>query len=151
MSDKKVEIKKTEDIQKEPIKFKGRFIFAIGRRKTAVAQVRIYKNGSGVIIVNNQKVDQYFPSKELFSIVFQCLKLTGLTDDLDVSVITAGGGKKAQAEATRHGMARALEILNKDLRPSLKAKNWLTRDSRKKERKKPGLKKARRAPQWSKR
>lgn len=151
MTDKLTEIKKTEDNSQSLSKFKGKFIYTVGRRKTAIAQVRVYQNGNGLIIVNNQKIEEYFPSEELFSIVFQPLKLVGLVKDLDISIIAKGGGKKAQAEAICHGLARALEKLNKELRPSLKTKGWLTRDARKKERKKPGLKKARRAPQWNKR
>ncbi|MFH1233182.1 MAG: 30S ribosomal protein S9 [Patescibacteria group bacterium] len=151
MTDKSTGIKKIEDDSHDSSKFKGKFIYTIGRRKTAVAQVRVYENGKGLIIVNNQKIEEYFPSEELFSVVFQPLKLTGLSKDLNISVITKGGGKKAQAIAIRHGLARALEKINNKLRPSLKTKGWLTRDARKKERKKPGLKKARRAPQWSKR
>ncbi|MBI4812134.1 30S ribosomal protein S9 [Candidatus Falkowbacteria bacterium] len=141
-----MESKKTE----EPVKFKRRFMVAIGRRKTAIAQVRLYKNGSGVIVVNNQKVSQYF-TPDLAIIVVQPLKLTGHLKNLDFSILVRGGGKKAQAEAAKHGISRTLVEHNKELRPSLKAKNLLTRDARKKERKKPGLKKARKAPQWAKR
>jgi small subunit ribosomal protein S9 len=79
------------------------------------------------------------------------LKATSHLKDLDVSIVAKGSGKNGQAEAVRHGIARALCEYDKELRPVLKAKGWLTRDDRKKERKKPGLKKARRAPQWSKR
>lgn len=151
MTDKLVKIKKTKEIDQNIPKVIDEFIYTVGRRKTATAQVRVYKNGDGSIIVNNQKMEEYFPGEELFSIVLQPLKLTGLAKDLKISVITKGGGKKAQATAIRHGLARALEKINTELRPSLKSKGWLTRDARKKERKKPGLKKARRAPQWGKR
>jgi small subunit ribosomal protein S9 len=135
----------------EPIKFKGKFVNATGRRKTATAQVRLYKNGKGIIIINKQKFNQYFSTAILKTIVSQPLKLTGNLKDLDFSILVKGGGKKAQAEAVRHGIARSLIEFDKKFKPPLKAKGWLTRDSRKKERKKPGLKKARRAPQWSKR
>jgi len=84
-------------------------------------------------------------------VVTQPLKLIGRLKDFDFSILVKGGGKRAQAEATRHAIARALVIFNKETRPVLKAKGFLTRDARKTERKKPGLKKARRAPQWSKR
>ncbi len=151
MTDKLAETKKVEDNNQDPLKFKGEFIYAVGKRKTAIAQIRVYKNGNGLIVVNNQKIEKYFPSEKLSLVVSQPLKLTGLAKDLNISIITKGGGKKAQTEAIRHGLARALEKLNKELRPSLRAKGWLTRDARKKERKKPGLKKARRAPQWNKR
>ncbi|MCK4554753.1 30S ribosomal protein S9, partial [Candidatus Parcubacteria bacterium] len=119
--------------------------------KTAVAQVRLYQNGKGIIMINQQKVNQYFLVVLLRNIVNQPLKLTGHLRDLNISILVRGGGKKAQAEAVRHGIVRALVKFDKELKPSLKAKGWLTRDARKKERKKPGLKKARRAPQWSKR
>ncbi|MEK7558205.1 MAG: 30S ribosomal protein S9 [Patescibacteria group bacterium] len=151
MTDKQIKIKKVEDNPQDVLKFEGEFIYTVGRRKTAIAQVRVYKDGNGLMTINNQKLEEYFPEEELYSVVLQPLKLTGLIKDLNVSVITTGGGKKAQTVAIRHGLARALEKLNEELRPALKAKDWLTRDARKKERKKPGLKKARRAPQWGKR
>ena len=138
---------KTEEL----IKFKGKFISAIGRRKTAAAQVRLYKDGAGIIMINQQKMSQYLPSNDLRNIVNQPLKLTGHQKDLDLSILVKGSGKKSQSEAMRHGITRVLLALDKELKPVLKAKGWLTRDSRKKERKKPGLKKARRAPQWAKR
>lgn len=148
MQDKK--IPKKEKVDELP-KFKGKFIPALGKRKTAVAQVRLYQNGKGIIMINQQKVNQYFFVVLLRNIVNQPLKLTGHLRDLNISILVRGGGKKAQAEAVRHGIVRALVKFDKELRPSLKAKGWMTRDARKKERKKPGLKKARRAPQWSKR
>ncbi len=132
-------------------KLKGKFIYSVGKRKTSVAQIRLYKNGSGLILINNKKMIEYFPEEELRTVATQPLKLTGHLKDLNISLNLRGGGKISQAHAARHGLARALEIMEKNLRPSLKAKGWLTRDARKKERKKPGLKKARRAPQWSKR
>ena len=136
--------------EKKEIKFKGKFVSAIGRRKTAAAQVRLYKNGKGVIIVNEKRLNQFF-SQDKVIIANQPLKLTGHLRDLDFSILVKGGGKKGQAEAIRHGLTRVLVIFDEELKPQLKAKGWITRDSRKKERKKPGLKKARRAPQWSKR
>ena len=138
-------------IIEEPVKFSGKFISALGKRKTAVAQIRLYKNGKGVIIINQQKISQYFPVSLFRTIISQPLKLTGHLRDLNFSILVKGGGKKAQAEAIRHGIARALIQFDKELKSSIKTKGWLTRDARKKERKKPGLKKARRAPQWSKR
>ena len=148
MQDKKtIKEQKTE----EPIKFKGKFIPALGKRKTAAAQVRLYKNGKGVIVINQQKINQYFSVVLLRNIVNQPLKLTGHLRDLNISILVRGGGKKAQAEAVRHGIVRGLIKFDKELKPSFKSKGWMTRDARKKERKKPGLKKARRAPQWSKR
>lgn len=134
----------------EPMKFKGHFISATGKRKTATAQVRLYKKGTGVIVVNDMKVGKYFPAN-LVALVNQILKLTGHQRDLDFSIRVAGSGKKTQANAILLGIARALVEMDIELRPAIKAKRWLTRDARKKERKKPGLKKARRAPQWAKR
>lgn len=133
------------------IKLKGKYISAVGKRKTATARIRVFKNGEGVFMVNKFTAVQYFKEDELFSIINQPLKMAGLTKDFNISAFVSGGGKKAQAEAVRHGIARALLEFNPELRPSLKAKGWITRDARKKERKKPGLKKARRAPQWAKR
>jgi len=140
---------KTEAV--EPMKLKGKYIGAIGRRKTATAQVRLYQGGNGSVMVNGMKSNLYFKEEELFSIINQPMKLTGLAKDFNLTIIVSGGGRKSQAEAVRHGLTRALLEFNPELRPSLKAKGWLERDARKKERKKPGLKKARRAPQWAKR
>lgn len=135
----------------EVIKFKGKFTSAIGRRKTSTARVRLYKGDDGLIIVNGMAANKYFAEEELFSIINQPLKLSGLVKDFNISINIAGGGKKGQAEAVRHGIARALLEINPELRASFKVKGWIMRDARKKERKKPGLKKARRAPQWAKR
>jgi small subunit ribosomal protein S9 len=134
----------------EPVKLKGKYSEAIGRRKSAIARVRLYKNGEGIIIVNQKKIEEYF-NPTLSGIATQSLRLTGHQKDLNFSIQVAGGGAKGQAGAVRHGIARTLVELEKDLRPTLKTKSLLTRDARVKERKKPGLKKARRAPQWAKR
>jgi len=143
---KKREIAKSE----EPIKFKGRYISAVGKRKSAVARVRLYRKGSGAIIINGERINQYF-SLDKITLIKQPLKLSGYLRDLNFSVFIKGGGQKGRAEAVRHGLARALVAFDEGLKPSFKTKDWLTRDARRKERKKPGLKKARRAPQWSKR
>ena len=134
----------------ENVKFKGRFLEAIGRRKTSVAIVRLYKKGSGSIIVNGKKISDYFPADKV-AIVMIPLKLTSTARDVDLSIKTQGGGMTGQAEATRHGITRVLIKLDENYKIVLKTVDLLTRDARKKERKKPGLKKARRAPQWSKR
>ncbi|MBI2459264.1 MAG: 30S ribosomal protein S9 [Parcubacteria group bacterium] len=145
MADEKKKLTKAE-----PAKFKGRFTKAIGRRKTATARVRLYQ-GDGLIMINGTEAGKYFTEEELLAIINQPLKSAGLLKDFNLSINIAGGGKKGQAEAVRHGIARALLLINPELRASFKVKGWITRDARKKERKKPGLKKARRAPQWAKR
>lgn len=142
--------KKTEDKSEEAVKFKGKFIQAIGKRKSASATVRLYKTGSGNIVVNGKKISEYLTADQAV-LATSPLKLTGLGKDFDFSVVTAGGGKSGQADAIKLGISRTLFIFNNDLKPALKAKDLMTRDSRVKERKKPGLKRARRAPQWSKR
>lgn len=143
----KTEVKKTTE---EAHKFKGKFIETVGKRKSAIAQVRLFKAGDGVIIVNQKTLEGYL-EEGLVSIANASLKLTSHQKDLDFSIIVKGGGKKGQAEAIRHGISRALLLLEAELRPVLKVKGYLTRDARVKERKKPGLKKARKAPQWAKR
>ena len=129
----------------------GSFIAAVGRRKTSIARVRLIKNGKGTITVNGKPFDQYFTVYELRSMVTSPLDIAGQLNAVDVSVKVQGGGIHGQAEAIRHGISRALIVLNPTFRRSLKKLGYLTRDARKKERKKFGLKKARRAPQWSKR
>lgn len=140
----KAKVKEVKDIV-----FKGRYTYAVGRRKTSVAQVRLYK-GKGNFVVNGKTFIDYF-TENTANICTQSLEMAGLMSETDLSIVVNGGGKKAQAEATRHGVSRALLILNEELKPALRAKGWLTRDARSKERKKPGLKRARKAPQWSKR
>lgn len=130
-------------------KLKGKYISVVGKRKTATAQIRLYKNGTGIFLINNSEKEYFIP--DLLNIVKQPLKLTSHLSDVNISINVNGGGKKNQAEAARHGIAKALLEIDENLRPVLKSKNWLTRDARKKERKKPGLKKARKAPQWAKR
>jgi small subunit ribosomal protein S9 len=147
MTNTKEEIQKSKD---EPVKLKGKYFSAIGRRKTASARVRIYKKGSGAIIVNDQKADDYF-TPDGMKLVRTPLKLAGNLSEYTVSAIASGGGKVGQAEAIRLGITRALVEMDAELKPAMKAKGLMTRDDRRKERKKPGLKKARRAPQWSKR
>jgi len=151
MTDTEKKLTKAESASLEPVKFKGKFISALGRRKTSIAQVRLYKGSQGLIIINGATGRKYFKEEELFSIINQPLKSAGLTKDFNISVNIGGGGKKGQAEAVRHGIARALLEINPNLRALFKVKGWITRDARKKERKKPGLKKSRRAPQWAKR
>jgi small subunit ribosomal protein S9 len=121
-----------------------------GRRKTSVARVRLVAGG-GNIIVNGQPLEDYFPTLVQQTIVKQPLVATKTTDKYDVIVKVEGGGMSGQAGAVRHGIARALLKTDESLRPTLRKYGFLTRDPRMKERKKYGLKKARRAPQFSKR
>ena len=129
----------------------GSFIPAIGRRKTSIARVRLIKNGKGVITVNGKIYTDYFGTYDLRDEIISPLKITGQDNAVDISVKVQGGGTRGQAEAVRHGISRALIVLNPTFRKTLKKLGYLTRDSRKRERKKFGLKSARRAPQWSKR
>lgn len=129
----------------------GSYLYAIGRRKTAIAKVRVIKNGKGTMTVNGRPAEQYFTTYELRGIIAAPLKIAGQETALDVSANVLGGGIRGQAEAVRLGISRALIELNPTFRKTLKKLGYLTRDPRAKERKKPGLKKARRAPQWSKR
>jgi small subunit ribosomal protein S9 len=128
----------------------GKYVKAIGRRKTAAAQVRVYLSGKGEMSINGKTVEKYF-DEDRAAIAVQPLKLTNTGKDWDISVLVKGSGVNSQAEAVRHGLARVLILIDPELDGAIRAKGWLTRDSRKVERKKPGLKKARRAPQWSKR
>ena len=123
---------------------------AVGRRKSASARVRIDK-GAGKIVINGKPLNEYLPYFEMHDTVIAPLKAVGKEKDLDISVRIVGGGKKGQSVAIQHGIARALLLWNEDFKKTLKTLGLLTRDPRVKERKKPGLKKARRAPQWSKR
>jgi small subunit ribosomal protein S9 len=126
-------------------------IRAVGRRKSAVARLRLNVKGEGRITVNGKDYRQYFPYWLWQETVAAPLPLVGLAGAADVSASVAGGGLPAQADAVRLALARALVSHNPDWRPTLRKMGWLTRDPREKERKKPGLKRARRAPQWQKR
>ncbi|MEI6477892.1 MAG: 30S ribosomal protein S9 [bacterium] len=124
---------------------KNSYVAAVGRRKSAVAQVRLISKGSGKIVINEKPFTGEEPA------YVAPLKLVGKFGDLDLSVHVAGGGIHGQADAIQHGIARALLKIDEEFRTTLKKAGFLTRDPREKERKKPGLKSARRAPQWSKR
>jgi small subunit ribosomal protein S9 len=121
-----------------------------GRRKSSIARVRLVE-GTGVITINDKSIDEYFGLETLKVIVKQPLAVTNTLSKYDVICKVIGGGYTGQAGAIRHGIARALNEANNEFRPSLKSNGFLTRDPRMKERKKYGLKKARRAPQFSKR
>ena len=131
--------------------FEGKpYFYGTGRRKSSVARVRVYQ-GTGKITINDRDIDDYFGLETLKVIVRQPLALTDNADKFDIVCRVAGGGVTGQAGAIRHGIARALLQANAEFRPELKKAGFLTRDPRMKERKKYGLKGARRAPQFSKR
>jgi small subunit ribosomal protein S9 len=125
-------------------------IFATGRRKTAVARV-ILKPGTGTIVVNDRAFEEYFPSLDLQNVVLAPLQLTDTSKRFDVTINTHGGGPNGQVGAARLGISRALCVLDKEMRPKLKAAGFLTRDPRMKERKKSGRPGARKRFQFSKR
>jgi small subunit ribosomal protein S9 len=128
-----------------------RYIEAIGRRKTASARVRITEADKETFVVNDKAIHEYFDTPSLVNTAHAALTHAGLTQKFSVSVKVLGGGIAGQADAVSHGLARALVIWDEELKKQLKKEGLLKRDSRKKERKKFGLKKARKAPTWSKR
>ena len=130
---------------------KKKYFYGTGRRKSSVARVRVYENGTGAITINGRDINDYFGLDTLKLIVNQPLVTTAMVGKVDIVVTVAGGGVSGQAGAIRHGISRALLTINPEFRATLKAAGFLTRDPRMKERKKYGLKAARRAPQFSKR
>ena len=130
---------------------KRQYHYGTGRRKASVARVRVYENGTGSITINGRDIDDYFGLETLKLIVRQPLNTTDTIGKVDIICTVAGGGVTGQAGAIRHGVARALLGVNPEYRAVLKTAGFLTRDPRMKERKKYGLKAARRAPQFSKR
>ncbi len=143
-------LKEEEEIVK-PVAKSEHYFEAIGRRKTAIARVRLFTVGEKTILINKNPLASYFPSFELQKIVLSPLEITKHLDQFRISVLVKGGGKVSQAEAIRHGLSRALVLFNPTFRKRLKKAGFLKRDPRMKERKKFGLKRARRAPQWQKR
>lgn len=129
---------------------KTQYYYGTGRRKSSVARVRVYP-GSGKVTINSRDIDDYFGLETLKLLVRQPLVITENAEKFDIVCTVAGGGVTGQAGAIRHGLSRALLVYNQELRPVLKKAGFLTRDPRMKERKKYGLKAARRAPQFSKR
>ena len=127
------------------------YLYGTGRRKSSVARVRLYPNGTGSITINGRDIDDYFGLDTLKLVTRQPLVLTNTVDKVDVVATVSGGGVSGQAGALRHGISRALLLAGEEYRPLLKKAGFLTRDPRMKERKKYGLKAARRAPQFSKR
>ena len=130
---------------------KKKYFYGTGRRKSSVARVRVYENGTGSIIINGRDIEEYFGLETLKMVVRQPLNTSGVVGKVDIVATVTGGGVSGQAGALRHGISRALVVLNPENRPALKAAGFMTRDPRMKERKKYGLKAARRAPQFSKR
>jgi small subunit ribosomal protein S9 len=127
------------------------YYYGTGRRKTAVARVRIYPNGDGRMMVNGRTAEQYFGREVLTTLARSPLRLLELGSRFNVKVKVVGGGVSGQAGAVRHGVARALVRADEGFRPTLRKAGFLTRDPRRKERKKYGLKRARKAPQYTKR
>jgi small subunit ribosomal protein S9 len=142
-----VEVKK---VATEKVVPHGRYIFATGRRKTSVANVRLFE-GKGEHVVNKKSLATYFSHKILQEESLQPFNVTGLGGQYYFLVNVKGGGPHSQAGAIRHGISKALSTLGEEVRKVLKKNGLLTRDPREKERKKPGLRRARRAPQWAKR
>ena len=130
---------------------KNPYMYGTGRRKSSVARVRVYPNGSGNITINGRDIEEYFGLETLKMVVRQPLNETNTLGKVDIVATVTGGGVSGQAGALRHGISRALLLVNPEFRPVLKKAGFLTRDPRMKERKKYGLKAARRAPQFSKR
>ena len=132
-------------------KSKKPYHYGTGRRKSSVARVHLFPNGTGAITINGRDIDDYFGLDTLKMVVRQPLVTTDTMGKVDIVATVVGGGVTGQAGAIRHGVSRALLQMNEEYRPALKAAGFLTRDPRMKERKKYGLKAARRAPQFSKR
>lgn len=129
---------------------KDHYYYGLGRRKEAVATARLYKGG-GELLVDEKPAKDYFNNDALIQLLEQPISLAGQEKKLRVSLRVSGGGKRGQADAARLAIARALNVMSEDLHTTLKKAGYLTRDPREKERKKPGLKRARKAPQFSKR
>jgi len=127
------------------------YLYGTGRRKSSVARVHLFPGGTGAITINGRDIDEYFGLETLKYIVRQPLTLTETAGKVDINATVKGGGVTGQAGAIRHGVSRALLLVDENYRPALKDAGFLTRDPRMKERKKYGLKAARRAPQFSKR
>ncbi len=133
------------------VKEKEKYYKAVGRRKTSTCVVRLQEKKKGEFLINERKLSEYFPSFDLQETVMEPLSFLDYKDKFFVSVKVRGGGVRSQAEAIRHGISRALVNFDDNLKKRLKSTRFLTRDPRMRERKKPGLRRARRSPQWRKR
>ncbi len=130
---------------------KDRYFEAVGRRKTSVARIRLHVSGDKDVVVNDKPYNEYFPTKDLQETCIAPLKKMKYMDKFRAEIKVSGGGVNSQAEAVRHGISRALMLFNPEFKKRLRRAGFLTRDPRQRERKKFGLKRARRAPQWKKR
>lgn len=154
MATKKTSAKKETIKEEKTSAFSGKYAYAVGRRKESVAQVRIYEQkqeGEYPIEINGRDWKNYFPTLSFQNVFLTPLRVLGLTGKFAISIHVKGGGQRGQVEASQLGVARALAKFNEELKKPLRDNKLLTRDARAVERKKPGLKKARRAPQWAKR
>ncbi len=143
-------VAETPVIAVKPHLSKDKYIFSTGRRKTSIANVRLF-SGEGESVVNKKPLKDYFGYSFYREEALKPFQLTGLASDFHFTANVSGGGPHSQAQALRHGISMALAGLSDDIRKVLKKNGFLTRDPREKERKKPGLKRARRSPQWAKR
>ncbi len=152
---KVVKVEKTEKVEKAVKKaVNGVYFYAVGRRKTSVAQVRLFEDEKATdadLLINGKKLKEYFPTISLQNNFLAPLKAVGMHGKFRMTVLVRGGGVTGQVEATRLGISRALVVFNNELKKTLKDLGFMTRDAREVERKKPGLKGARKAPQWAKR
>jgi small subunit ribosomal protein S9 len=146
-------LKNDKDIIKEETSEKSRYFYAVGKRKTSIAQVKVYPSDKNLseITINGRKLEEYFTISRLRDMIKAVPVMAGQDKKFYVSIKVVGGGINSQAEAIRLGISRAMVKFDGELKKSFRNLGFLTRDARKVERKKPGLKKARRAPQWAKR
>lgn len=128
-----------------------KYIEAVGRRKTSIARVRFWKSGKNTVLINEKDIKDYFPKEDMQMGAIKPIKQSGFDGHFSITAKIVGGGIKSQSEALSHGIARVLLKMNPELRKTLKKEGMLKRDSRAKERRKFGLKKARKGPKWSKR
>lgn len=136
---------------KEKVAAGGKYFEAVGRRKTSVARVRLYPAEKRMVMINGKEGEKYFPARELQKILHDPFERAPISQQFEIRVKVRGGGTHSQAEAVRHGVTRAVLKYDSELRKVLKPWGFITRDPRMKERRKFGLKKARKAPQWAKR
>jgi small subunit ribosomal protein S9 len=137
--------------EKAPKKEEEKYFQAIGRRKTSIARVKLFTRGEKIFLVNKKPIEQYFKNPEPQQIAKAALDKMKCLDKFRISVMVKGGGLHSQSEAVRHGIARGLVLFNPDFKKRLRRAGFLTRDPRMRERRKFGLKRARKAPQWAKR